>query len=279
MIGRRYDFAFVAAALLATSTVAHADEQPTTWELLFFPFPIVGAPPQLEQQVQLFGGYFHGTDGSASPVSAELAYILSPHLGLVATIPFQFGIDNQPTGLQDTQLLLQYLAAGSLAHDAMISIGLEGTFPTGKQDLSAGDYYVGPFAYAAKRWFHRFILEGDLTTLLPVVHGASTRQILATGMVAVMLTPVEFDYPVYAQVEADSTTYLDGSSNLPPDATHTPAQTLFIAPEIFVGPFKTPIDDGVRVAAGASYNVTGDSVHQWTFTLTAAFDIPNKYGY
>ena len=268
-----------ALAVLAFPAVARADEQPARWEQLFFPFPIVGAPPQLEQQVQVFGGYFHGADGSASPLSAELAYIASPHLGLVATIPSQIGIDKQPTGLQDIQLLLQYLAAGSLAHDAMISLGLEGTFPTGASDLSAGDYYAGAFAYAAKRWFRRFILEANATALLPIVHGESTRQILTTGMASVLVTPLDFDYPVYAQVEVDSTTYLDGSANLPPGATRSPAESLFIAPEIFVGPFKTPIDEGVRVAAGVFYNVTGDPVHQWTFTVTAAFDIPNKYGY
>lgn len=270
---------FIVLAVLAVPGLARADEQPSKWEQLFFPFPIVGAPPQLEQQVQLYGGYFHGTEGSASPLSAELGYIASPHLGLVATIPYQVGIHRQPSGLGDMQLLLQYLAAGSLEHDAMLSIGLQGNFPTGEGDLSAGDYYVGPFAYAAKRWFHRLVLVGDATALLPVVHGASTRQILTTGMVSVMVTPLDFDYPVYAQVEADSTTFLDGSGALPPGATTSPAETLFIAPEIFVGPFETPIDDGVRVAAGVFYNVTGDSVHHWTFTLTVAFDIPNKYGY
>ena len=269
----------IVLAVLAVPAVARADEQPTKWEQLFFPFPIVGAPPQLEQQVQVYASYFRGTNGSASPLSAELAYIASPHLGLVATIPYQLGLHTQPTGLQDTQLLLQYLADGSLAHDAMISIGLEGTFPTGQGDLSAGDYYVGPFAYAAKRWVHRLVLEGDVTALLPVVHGESTRQILTTGMVSVMLTPLDFDYPVYAQLEADSTTYLDGSAALPPGATGSPAESLFLAPEIFVGPFKTPIDEGTRLAAGVFYNVTGDRVHRWTVTLTAAFDIPNKYGY
>ncbi|HEY1811807.1 MAG TPA: hypothetical protein VGG74_05590, partial [Kofleriaceae bacterium] len=76
-----------------------------------------------------------------------------------------------------------------------------------------------------------------------------------------------------------STTYLDGTAALPAGATTSPAETVFIAPEIFVGPFKSPIDDGTRVALGVSYNVTGDPVHQWTYTLTVAFDIPNKYGY
>jgi hypothetical protein len=28
-----------------------------------------------------------------------------------------------------------------------------------------------------------------------------------------------------------------------------------------------------------SFNVAGDAVHAQTYTLTAAFDIPNPYGY
>jgi hypothetical protein len=257
---------------------ARADDEPTKWEQLFFPFPIVGAPPQLEQQVQVFNSYFRGVSGSADVLSTEVAYIVSPHLGLVATIPFQIGISKQTTGLQDTQLLVQYLAAGSLAHDAMISMGLTATFPTGRGDLSEGDYFVGPFAYAAKRGFHHLVLEANATALLPIVHGASTRQILATGMVSIMVTPRGYDYPIYTQVEVDSTTYLDGTAAVP-GAVSSPAETTFIAPEVFVGPFKSPIDEGTRVAAGVFYNITGDPVHRWTFTVTAAFDIPNKYGY
>ncbi|HEY3808149.1 MAG TPA: hypothetical protein VGL61_36470 [Kofleriaceae bacterium] len=268
----------IAVALLVQRP-AFGDEEPTKWEQLFFPFPIVGAPPQLEQQVQLFDSYFRGTGGSADVPSAELAYILSPHLGLVVTIPFQIGIDQQTTGFQDTQLLVQYLAAGSLDLDAMVSIGAMGTFPTGHRDLSQGDYFVGPFAYAAKRWWHRLIVEADATALLPIVHGDSTRQLLGTGMVSVLVSPQHASYPVYAQVEVDSTTYLDGAAALPAGATASPAETVFIAPEVFVGPFKSPIDDGTRVALGVSYNVVGDPVHQWTYTITAAFDIPNKYGY
>lgn len=279
-MARRIVLGAVVACLSASSArTAHADEEPTKWEQLFFPFPIVGAPPQLEQQVQVFDGYFRGPSGSADVVSSELAYIVSPHLGLVATIPFQIGISNQTTGMEDTQLLAQYLAAGSLAYDAMISIGLTATFPTARGDLGAGDYFVGPFAYAAKRWFHRFVVEANATALLPIVHGDSARLILTTGMVSVMVTPRRSDYPIYTQVEVDSTTYLDGTAALPPGATSSPAQTVFIAPEIFVGPFKTRIDEGTRVAAGVFYNVTGNPVQRWTFTVTAAFDIPNKYGY
>ncbi len=256
-----------------------AEDEPKQWEQLFFPFPIVGAPPQLEQQVQVFDSYFRGSHDSADVLSAELAAVLSPHLGLVATVPLQIGIDRQTTGFQDAGLLLQYLAAGSLEHDAMLSLGLQATFPTGRGDLSQGDYFVGPFAYAAKRWAHRLILEADVTALLPVVHGASTRQILTTGMVSVLVSSLHASYPVYAQVEVDSTTYLDGTAALPPGATTTPAQTVFVAPEIFIGPFDSPINSGTRVAIGASYNATGDSVHECTYTITAAFDIPNKYGY
>ena len=97
-----------------------ADEQPTKWEQLFFPFPIVGAPPQLEQQVQLFVNVFTGKNGGGVVPSAEVAYIVTPHLGLVATLPYQFGFSGQPWGLGDAQLLVQYLAAGSLRLDDML---------------------------------------------------------------------------------------------------------------------------------------------------------------
>ena len=90
---------FAAAALCARET--SADEEPTKWEQLFFPFPIVGAPPQLEQQVQVFNSYFHGRAGSGDVPSAEFAYIASPHLGLVATLPFQVGFGGQTTGFED----------------------------------------------------------------------------------------------------------------------------------------------------------------------------------
>src|SRR6185437_5677317 len=83
---------------------ALADEEPSTWEQLFFPFPIVGAPPQLEQQVQLFEAIFTGQQGKADQLAAELAYIASPHLGFVLTVPLQFGWDGQPTGFGDLQL-------------------------------------------------------------------------------------------------------------------------------------------------------------------------------
>ena len=208
----------VATALVAAPSSASGQEgEPTKWEQLFFPFPIVGAPPQLEQQVQVFNSYFHGNSGSGDVPSAELAYIASPHLGLVATVPFQIGFGGQTTGFEDAQLLVQWLAAGSLEFDNMLSVGIMGTFPTGRDDLSSGDYYVGPFAYGAQRLFHRLILEGNVTTLLPVVHGDSTRQILGTALVSVLLTPLRFSLPVYVQVETNSTTYLGGTAALPPD--------------------------------------------------------------
>lgn len=269
----------VAAVLLLPSAAAAQDEEPSKWEQLFFPFPIVGAPPQLEQQVQLFNSYFHGKAGSGNVPSAELAYIATPHVGLVATVPFQFGFGGQTTGFQDAQLLVQWLAAGSLELDDMLSLGMMGTFPIGRDDLSSGDYYVGPFAYAAQRFFHRLIFEGDVTTLLPVVHGASTRQVLGTALVAVLLTPQRASFPVYSQVEVNSTTYLGGTAALPPGATASPAETAFVAPEVFFGPFKSPISDGTRLALGVSFNVLGDAVHAQTYTVTAAFDIPNPYGY
>jgi hypothetical protein len=256
-LSRRQPLVLITSALAVlgalSTTEASADEEPTKWEQLFFPFPIVGAPPQLEQQVQVFDSYFRGKAGTADVPSVELAYIASPHLGLVATVPFQVGFGGQTTGLQDAQLLVQWLAAGSLELDDMLSVGVMGTFPIGRDDLSSGDYYVGPFAYAAQRFFHHLIFEADVTPLLPVVHGASTRQILATGLVSVLLTPQRFSFPVYTQVEVNSTTYLGGTAALPPGAVASPAQTVFIAPEVFLGPFESPISDGTRVALGVSF--------------------------
>ena len=94
-----------------------------------------------------------------------------------------------------------------------------------------------------------------------------------------LLTPRRFSFPVYAQVEVNSTTYLGGTAALPPGSIASPAETVFVAPEVFLGPFKSPISDGTRVALGASFNVRGDAVHAQTYTITAAFDIPNPYGY
>jgi hypothetical protein len=274
--------AALASASLLVATASPADEEqeaPTKWEQLFFPFPIVGAPPQLEQQVQIFNSYFRGHEGSGDVPSAELAYIAAPHLALVLTVPFQFGFDGQPTGFEDTQLLVQWLAAGSLELDDMLSAGVMGTFPTGREELSSGDYYAGPFVYGAQRFFKHLIFEANATALLPVVHGDSSRQILGAGLVSVLLTKAAASFPVYAQVEVDSTTYVGGTGGLPPGATDSPAETLFVAPEVFLGPFESPISDGTRIAAGVSFNAYGDDVHRQTYTVTAAFDIPNKYGY
>ena len=273
-----------AALLAALSTLlasppAAAEEEPRQWEALFFPFPIVGAPPQLEQQVQLFESWFHGAQGSAHVASAELAWIASPHLGFVLTVPYQLGVSGQPSGFGDVSLLAQWLAAGSLQLDDMVSAGVQVTLPTGQGSLGAGDGFVGPFVYGAQRLWRRLVLEANLTTLLPVAHGASARQIAATGLVSVLLTPLRADYPVYVQAELDATTYLGGTAALPPRATGSPAQTLFLAPEIFVGPFATPLTAGTRVAAGYFFGLTGDPVHSRTFTVTVAFDLPNAYGY
>ncbi len=269
----------VAVPMVAWPAAANADEEPTKWEQLFFPFPIVGAPPQLEQQVQVFNSYFHGKQGGGDVLSAEVGLIATAHLGFVLTVPFQIGTGGQPSGFQDIQLLAQFLVAGSLELDNMLSAGVMMTFPTGQNGLSAADYFVGPFIYAGQRFWRHLIIEANITGLLPIVNGRSARQIAATGLVSVLLTPVRFDYPIYTQVEVNSTTYLDGSRALPPLTTSAPAETVFIAPEIFIGPFKSPVSDGTRIAAGVFFNLTGDPVHNVTYSITAAFDIPNRFGY
>lgn len=278
-LGRWLSALAAASVFLWANASLAADEAPKQWEQLFFPFPIVGAPPQLEQQVQLFETYFRGNRGDANVVSAELAYIATPHLGFVLTVPFQIGSDELTTGFEDISLLVQYLAAGSLRLDNMVSAGLSASFPTGRGDLSQDDYFVGPFVFAAQRFWRRLIIEANLTALLPVAHGDSARQIAAVGLLSVLVTPLTFHFPIYTQVEVDNTTYLGGVGALPPGAATSPASTVFIAPEVFVGPFASPISDGTRVALGAFFNLVGDSEHDHMFTVTVAFDIPNRYGY
>jgi hypothetical protein len=60
---------------------------------------------------------------------------------------------------------------------------------------------------------------------------------------------------------------------LPPGKSHGPAETVFLAPEIFLGPFASPISDGTRVAGGVFFNLEGDRVRDRTYTVTVAFDI------
>lgn len=266
-------------ALVMLCGTARAEEAPDRWEKLFFPFPIVGAPPQLEQQVQLFSSTFHGNQGSGEVPSFELAAIVSPHWGLVLSAPYQFGFGGQNSGVGDVQLSAQYLVGGSLAADNILAAGVLTSFPTAQHGLGTGDYYVGPFAYAAQRFWQHLILEANFTALVPVAHGESTRQLLGTALLSVLVTPARFDYPLYVQAEVNGTTFLGGTAALPPGATSSPAQTVFIAPEIFVGPFRWWLNDGTRLAVGVFFNLHGDPVHAQTYSFTVAFDIPNRYGY
>lgn len=264
----------LALACALGSAPARGDETPTRWEQLFFPFPIVGAPPQLEQQVQLFANVFTGAQGGGVQAAAELGYIVSPHFGLVATVPYQFGFSGQRWGFGDVELLAQYLAGGSLALDDMVSIGIEVSLPTAQNQLGAGDLLVGGFAYAAQRLWHRLILELNVTALLPVLHGSTTRQFPINGLLSLLVTPLRFSVPIYLQGEVDTTTYVVGTTSLPPGATEAPAITVAIAPELFVGPWK-----GMRFCAGVFFNVAGDPIHAVTYSVTAAFDLPNRFGY
>ncbi len=263
-----------ATLTLAVEGRALADEEPTQWEQLFFPFPIVGAPPQLEQQVQLFASVFTGKDGGGVVPSAEVAFIATPHLGFVATVPYQFGFAGEPWGVGDVQLLAQYLAGGSLKLDDMVSIGLELTFPTAQHGLGGGDLFFGWFVYAGQRFWKHFILELDATALVPTLHGDTARQLLIDGLVSTLVTPRRFAVPIYLQVEIDSTTYVAGSAGLPSTQPSSPAETVYVAPELFIGPVH-----GVRAAAGVFFDAYGDPVHRVTYSLTVAIDIPNRFGY
>ena len=264
----------VTLAAVGAGAGASGDPEPTKWEELFFPFPIVGAPPQLEQQVQLFASVFTGTQGRAIVPAAEVAYIATAHLGFVATVPYQFGLAGQRWGVGDAQLLVQYLAGGSLRFDDMLSLGFQLTFPTAQSGLGAGDFFFGPFVYAAQRWWHHLILELNVTASIPTVHGDTARQFLVDGLVSTLLTPRRFRVPIYVQVEVDTTTYVDGTAGLLPRQTRSPAGTVFVAPELFIGPVH-----GIRAAGGVFFNAAGDPVHSVTGSLTAAFDIPNRFGY
>lgn len=259
---------WAAAVLMALlpSAAAWADATPTKWEQLFFPFPIVGAPPQLEQQVQLFATGFTGDRGSGFQPSAELAWIAASHWGLVADVPYQFGSGGQAEGIGDTTLLVQYLAAGSIPKDDMLSVGVQTSINTGVAGFTQGDTLIGPFAYAAKRFFHRLILEGNLTQLTPVEHAQTAKQLSADGLISFLTTPLSSSFPVYVQGELDSTRYF-------------PAQTVFAAPELFIGPFKSPISDGTRLAAGTFFELAGDPEHHRLYSLTVSFDIPDRFGY
>ncbi len=271
---KRVALAVAVALLAALPADAVGDEEPTRWEQLFFPFPIVGAPPQLEQQVQVFANAFTGRQGGGVVPSVEVAYIATAHLGFVATVPYQFGFSGQRWGFGDAQLLAQYLAGGSLRLDDLVSIGLELSFPTAQSGLGSGDFFFGPFVYAAQRFWHHLILELNVTALIPTIHGDTARQFLINGLVSTLVTPRRFRVPTYVQVEINTTTYVDGTAALPPGQTQAPAETVFIAPEVFIGPVH-----GVRAAAGVFFNVFGDPVHSVTYSLTAAFDIPNRFGY
>ncbi len=206
--------------------------------------------------------------------AVEVAFIATPHLGFVATVPYQFGFSGQRWGFGDAQLLAQYLAGGSLRFDDMVSIGLQMTFPTAQSGLGSGDFFFGPFVFAGQRLWHHLIFELNLTALIPTVHGDTARQFLINGLVSTLVTPRSFRVPTYVQVEINTTTYVDGTAALPPGQTRTPAETVFVAPEVFIGPVH-----GIRVAGGVFFNVLGDPIHSVTYSLTAAFDIPNRFGY
>ena len=105
-------------------------------------------------------------------------------------------------------------------------------------------------------------------------NGDTARQFLVDGLVSTLLTPRGFHVPIYLQVELDTTTYVDGTAGLPPMQTRSPAATVFVGPELFIGPVH-----GIRAAGGVLFNAAGDPIRNVTGSLTVAFDIPNRFGY
>jgi len=97
--------------------------------------------------------------------------------------------------------------------------------------------------------------------------------------VSVLLTPQHFSFPVYAQVEANSTTYLDGTAALP-RCDREPRRNVFIAPEVFLGSVRQP-DQRRDARWHWRFRSTCLAMRctSQTYTVTAAFDIPNPYGY
>ncbi|AKU92572.1 hypothetical protein AKJ08_2959 [Vulgatibacter incomptus] len=254
-------------------------KEPQRWENLVFPMPIIGFPPNLQNQIQIFNNTFTGNLGNGNVPTLELSYVTDRHLALIAILPFQIGSDGQPNGFRDLALFVQYLAAGSLRMDNMLSVGITTVLPTGRGSLSLRDWYVGPFAFAGQRFWHRLTLELNVAALVPITRGESARQLGADGLIALLLTKQRAGLPLYLQVEANTTTFLGGTSGLPQGATRSPVESVFIAPELSAGPFHTPLSDGTWIAGGVFVNLAGDPAHRLIYTLTVAFGIPNRYGY
>lgn len=259
-------------------------DEPDRWQQNEFPSPIVGSPPDIGQFVQFYASYFTGSAGEGFVPSAEFGWLLSSRLGLQIIVPFQIGFDGQATGFGDSTFLAQYLTAGSLRFDNMISVGVASILPTGRNELSLGDWFVGPFVFAAQRLWKRLTLELNVTALIPVIERDFSEQIQFTGFAAVLLSPIGSDVPLYVQVETNGSTFLGGTSATPAagggaSAVLSSSETIFLAPEVSVGPFSTPIGKGLTLIGGVFVNLTGSPTHRLTYTVTAIFDLPNRYGY
>jgi len=233
--------------------------------------------PTLSHHVVFTPTYFRGDRGSAFAPSLELAQVVTRHLGLQVTIPAQLGWGGQPSGFDDITLNVEYLAAGSLRYDNLLSLGAIASFPTGGDALGNGDYFVGGFVIGGQRFLHRrIVLEGNLQALLPIVHAATARQLGFGSLLALLVTPgrPDFPLPLYVEMELNSTVYLDGTSGLPSGARTTPAATLALAPELFFGPFRTALSETTRLSVAVFFDVVGDRAHAQTYAASFAFNIP-----
>jgi len=272
----RIHWLVLALALAGGGGLGHAREA-DRWEDLFFPYAINISSPTLSHYVVFTPTYFRGDRGNAFAPSLQLAQVVTRHLGLQVTIPAQLGWDGQPSGVEDITLNVEYLAAGSLRYDNLLSVGAIASFPTGGKALGDGDYFVGAFVIGGQRFLdRRIVIEGNIQALLPIVHAATARQLGFDGLLALLVTPQRqnFPLPLYVEMELNSTVYLDGTSGLPSGAKTTPTATLALAPELFFGPFRTALSDTTRLSLAVFFNVVGDPAHAQTYAASFAFNIP-----
>jgi len=246
---------------------------------LSFPFPI-GRPRQPSRSSRCRSSTVTSAarNGSGDVPSVGGGYIASPHLGLVATVPVPARFRRSDYGIRGRAAFsCSGLAAGSLELDDMLSVGMMGTFPIRTRRLKQPGLLRGPFAYArsASSTTH---LRGNVTTCCPFVHGASTRQILGPGW---RPPPPHAAASSPSRLRASRSTARRTSAaprHCRRERRRAPPRRSSIAPRCSSAPFKSP-SATARAWRSVSRSTWWGRIHAQTYTLTAAFDIPNPYGY